>query len=329
MSEDLQNKNNSSSSQLAAVEKHAPRMFFKSMLDAGASSFGKAFVLYALPMSILRREIKKAILKRASAIAAFMGIAKAVQLLLFQQKNQTLTYYSQAIAGGLGASVALAIDSGLGYNTLVIWFAIRAARCLLEENILGAFLNNIPHLPTITMCFSAGQILSSWVRYPWEMDPSYRKFLDFHGGRPKWVMERFAAPNAPTPYPLYMIRKPGTGYFSDGIQYFLAGLKRASKVYTPLYIAALLFGLFQVRNHTPSRLSKLFLNCISNIARSSAFLSAYCTIAWTSVVIMPILFRYSHKVGATRVGLRRHVWMAGLSTLLERKERRPELAAYC
>ena len=44
---------------------------------------------------------------------------------------------------------------------------------------------------------------------------------------------------------------------------------------------------------------------------------------------MPILYRNSYKLGATRVGLRRHVWMAGLATLLERKERRPELAAYC
>lgn len=324
-----ESKRKRSASQLAAVEKHAPHMLLKSMLDSGASSFGKAFVLYALPMSLLRRELKKAILKRASAIAAFMGVAKAVQLFLFQQKNSTLKYYSQAIAGGLGASVALAIDSGLGYNTLVIWFAIRAARCLLEENLLGEFLNNVPFLPTITMCFSAGQILSSWVRYPKEMDPGYRKFLDFHGGRPKWVMSRFAAPNAPVPYPLYIIRKPGSSYLSDAYQFFFAGLKRAGGLYAPLYAATLIFALLQARNRTPSRLSKLLINFITNVSRSSLFLSVYCTIAWTSVVFMPILFKYSTKRGATRVSLRRHVWASGLATLLERKERRPELAAYC
>ena len=315
--------------QLTAVEKHVPRMFWKSLLDAGASSFGKAFVLYALPMSVLRGQLKKAILKRASALAAFMGVAKAAQLFLFQQKNQTVRYYSQAIAGGLGASTALAIDSGLGYNTLVIWFAIRAARCLLEENLLGDFLNHIPFLPTAAMCLSAAQILSSWVRYPNELDRGYKKFLDSQGGRSRWVMERFLAPNAPVPYPLYIIRKPGTGYFSDAFQYFFAGLRRAGKVYIPLYVAALLYGVFQVRNHSPDRLTKLLINFGMNVARSSVFLSLYCTIAWASVPLNRLFFKHTYSVGSTRVGLRRHVWAAGLATLVERKERRPELAAYC
>lgn len=315
--------------QVAAVEKHGARMLLKSMLDAGASSFGKAFVLYALPMSVLRGELKKAILRRASALAAFMGIAKAAQMLLFQQKNQFLKYYSQAIAGGVGAGVAVAIDGGLCYNTLVIWFAIRAARCLLEENVLGQFLNNIPYMPTAVMCASAAQILSTWVRYPIYLDPGYRKFLDIHGGRPKWVMSRFSAPNAAVEYPLRIIRKPNTTAFTDAIQFFGAGLKRAAKLYGPLYVAALLFGLFQARNRTPERLVKLLANFISNVGRSSLFLSAYCTIAWISIPIVQTFFRSSYNQGATLVSLRRHVWAAGLATLLERKERRPELAAYC
>ena len=149
--------------QLAAPEKHAASMLLKTMLEGGASSFGKAFILYALPMSILRGQLKKTVLQRASALAAFMGITKAVQVFLFRQKSQWLKYYSQAIAGGLGASVALGIDRDLGYSTLVIWFTIRAVRCLLEETKLGNFFNKIPHLSTAVMCISASQILSSWV----------------------------------------------------------------------------------------------------------------------------------------------------------------------
>lgn len=317
-----------SRSQLAAPEKHAGHLLLKTMLDGGASSFGKAFVLYALPMSIIRRELKKSVLRRASAIAAFMGITKAVQIYLFQQKSQFLRYYSQAIAGGVGASVALGIDRNLGYNTMVIWFTIRAVRCLLEENVLGRWIFMIPHLPTVVMCLSAAQILSTWVRYPIELDPAYRRFLDTHGGRPRWVMKRFAAPNTPAIFPLYMLRKPNNGAISDGFQFFFAGLRRAVKVYAPLYVASFTVSMFQTKNHTSLRLVKLLKNLLVNILQSSVFLSAYCTIAWIS---WPVLFLFGRTFynGATRVGLRRHVWMAGLATLLERKERRPELAAYC
>jgi hypothetical protein len=313
---------------LAAPEKHGRHLLLKTMLDGGASSFGKAFVLYALPMSIIRRELKKSVLKRASAIAAFMGITKAVQIYLFQQKSQFLRYYSQAIAGGVGACVALGIDRNLGYNTMVIWFTIRAVRCLLEENVLGRWIYTSPHLPTIVMCLSAAQILSTWVRYPAELDPAYRRFLDTHGGRPKWVMKRFAAPNIAAIFPLYMMRKPNTGMLSDGFQFFLAGFRRASKVYAPLFLASFVVSLFQPKNHTSLRLVKLLKNLVVNVIQSSVFLSAYCTFAWLSWPVVCLMGRTYYN-GATRVGLRRHVWMAGLATLFERKERRPELASYC
>ena len=315
-------------SRLSAFEKHAPRILLKTMLDAGASSFGKAFLLYALPMSVMRGELKKAILRRASALAAFMGMAKATQVFLCQLENAKLRHYSQAIAGGLGAALALVIDPGLGYNTLVIWFSIRAGRCLIEENKLGELLD-IPHLPTAMMCLSASQILSCWVRYPSEVDPGYRRFLDFQGGRPAWAMRALAAPHVPIPYPIYLIRKPGASLLMESVFYFLAGLKRATKIYLPLYLAALAFGLLQPRNHTLSRIVKLLLNAAVNVMRSTAFLSAYCTIAWTSWPLLKLLLPSSYNRGATRVALCRHVWMAGLATLLERKERRPELAAYC
>lgn len=315
--------------QLAAPEKHAGHLLLKTVVDGGASSFGKAFVLYALPMSIIRGELKKTVLKRASALAAFMGITKAVQVLLFQQKDSPfLRYYSQAIAGGVGASVALGIDRDLGYNSMVIWFAIRAFRCLFEENVLGKWITNIPHLSTVIMCLSASQILSCWVRHPSELDQGYRRFLDIHGGRPKWVMRRLGAPNAAVVFPLFHLRKPGTSYLTDGIQFFIAGLRRASKVYTPLYLATFLFALVQSKNHTSMRLLRLIKNFAMNVLRSSTFLSAYCTFAWMSWPIVHLMGN-TFSTGATRVGLRRHTWMAGLATLLERKERRPELAAYC
>ena len=141
-------------------------------------------------------------------------------------------------------------------------------------------------------------------------------------------MKRLNYPTVPPQYPLYIIRKPGSNVYSDALQFFFAGLVRASKVYAPLYLASLLFSLFQPKNHTLGRLFKLFTNLLSNVLHSSLFLATYCTFAWISWPIM-YLFPHSIKQGSTRVSLRRHTWAAGLATLLERKERRPELAAYC
>jgi len=299
------------------------------MVDAGASSFGKAFVLYALPMSLLRRELKKTILLRASALAAFMGIAKVVQMLLHNQNHKTTKYYAHAIAGGLGAMIALAIDRGLGSNTLVIWFGIRAALCAIEESSLGKTLQKVPQKSTIVMCIAASHILSTWVRYPRELDPGYCKFLTYQGGRPAWAMQRFAAPNAPVQYPLIMIRKPGTSAISDATQFFIAGVKRAGSLYLPLYVASVIFAVGQARNRTKDRIGKILFNFLSNVARSSVFLSAYCTIAWHGAEILRFISRDSYRIGATRASLRRHVWVSGLATLIERKERRTELATYC
>lgn len=306
-----------------------PSVLFTSILNAGASSFGKAFLLYAVPMIVLRFKLRKTILWRACALAGFMGTAKAVQMIFNHQQNKTLKYYAQAIAGGVGASVALSIDSGLGYNTLVIWFAIRAARCLIEENAIGKFITNIPHMPTIIMCISASQILSCWIRYPKELDSNYRKFLDYQGGRPRWVLARAAAPNFPVKFPFYEIRKPGTTMFTDGVNFFFAGLKRAARLYVPLYIVMFLFGLCQAKNRSPGRISKLFYQFLTNVTRSILFLATYCTMAWTWYPTLGYCIPNPAPKGATRAMLRRNGWISGLATLLERKERRSLLAMYC
>jgi len=67
---------------------------------------------------------------------------------------------------------------------------------------------------------------------------------------------------------------------------------------------------------------------VINVVRSSIFLSSYCAIAWTSVFANPVYWNPNNR-GATRVNLRRSLWLSGLPTLIERKERRPELAHYC
>ena len=165
MAEVNNNGENIIEKKLAPMEQHGQRILLKLMLDSGASSFGKAFIMYAIPVSLIQRgSITKSTLTRASAIASFMGMAKAAQIYLYQnQSHPLLKYYSQAIAGALGAAIALSVDRGLCSTTLVIWITIRALRCLMEESKILSYIQNIPGMSTIIMCLSAAQILSSWV----------------------------------------------------------------------------------------------------------------------------------------------------------------------
>ena len=106
------------------------------------------------------------------------------------------------------------------------------------------------------------------------------------------------------------------------------GLTRAAKLYAPLYLIQLIYNLASPKNYHFDKIVKALRNFVINIIRSSLFLSSYCAIAWVSVFANPVYWNPANR-GATRVNLRRSLWLSGLPTLLERQERRPELAHYC
>jgi hypothetical protein len=86
------------------------------------------------------------------------------------------------------------------------------------------------------------------------------------------------------------------------------------KLYVPLYLA---WSAFRLR--FPN------LATLENVARSSVFLTGYTLtqylgVMWFTSTIKPTLSRAEHASFA---------WLSGLWTLVERKERRPELALYC
>lgn len=64
---------------------------------------------------------------------------------------------------------------------------------------------------------------------------------------------------------------------------------------------------------------------MSNVLRSSAFLTLYTITQYWGVM----LFTSTISPNITRLQWMSFGWLSGLWTLLERKERRPELATYC
>lgn len=296
------------------IDHELGNIFGPNLRDGGMHVIGgsiKGFLMYLIPISIIRRRFKGNI-RRALAFAVFVGGVRFVDMLIrlycrFKQNGgNTLEHYIRKfhmmIAGGLGGFVSLLIDSSLyKSSTFLFWCLVRALRC---------YIPSVPYGSLILLCLTASQILSTWILYPHQLDPSYLKFLNKHGGKTKEQMKQLLTrPEIPC-----SIVHGDTHCIKAAIDYFPSSFMRAVKVYVPVYIVMLLFAKRRNLKHL-----------LMNIIRSSLFLSLYCTTAWSSACL------YYNKIRpkVTRTNLFLHTWTAGIPVLIERESRRKEFAAYC
>lgn len=221
-----------------------------------------------------------------------------------------------AVSTGLASGAAMLIDDALCNSVVVLWLLIRALRY---------YVPSVPGGSIIVMCLSASQILSTWIRAPDQHSPSYLKFLDHQGGKPrsKLNLARQDRPTLDTACTL--IHHPPDAHYSHVLTFFFEGLRRALPVYIPIHMLSFVLQTWNRRAHLsiPVLINQIKFTGFG-LLRSCSFLSAYCTIAWFSACLY-----YSWFPGVTREALCVHTWTAGLALLLERPSRRPELAAYC
>jgi len=275
----------------------------------------KGFAVYFIPICILRRRITG--IRRSIALGTFVGgvraLERGVQLYLSTHRESSSLYqylprkilskYRLAIAGGLASVIALKIDNSLHASAIVVfWCLMRALRCIAPP---------MPYGSTIVMCLASSQIIAAWIMSPGELSSTYVKFLNAHGGQSPKVMTSLQTIGYT--FPCEVVH-PGISCTRHVPLFFTDGFLRATKVYTPLYLAFLLFSK-----------NKSIIGLLKNIARSSAFLSAYCTISWLAACIF---YRWT-SLPVCRLCLLLHGWAGGLATLIERPSRRPELAVYC
>lgn len=220
------------------------------------------------------------------------------------------------------------------------------------------------------MCASAGQILSTWLAAPSQVDAQYRAFLDTFGGK-----KGLAPVSVPLPdgsrgesvYPAILqwaetkaVIPPHVSacdVFHSGehracwthfAKFTGEGILRAARMYAALHTV---FLLIQIARRTmrreptdgddgddksrsssssaPRRFVKLLWASLPalaiRIAKSSLFLSLYCSSAWLTACLA-YKYVYSHVSRAT---LASHTWFAGVPVLLEAPSRQLELASYC
>jgi hypothetical protein len=284
--------------------------------------------LPALTSVIKKKRIDGATWRTAVACGCFLGGYRLMSQLL--DKNKHLKQFAEAlserqrnfVAGAVGAGLGLSVDDHFLGSLLVIWWCLRAVRCVLPQDPSG-------RAPVIFMSAAASVLAPAAFLFRDEHAVTYQKFME----RMALGMDRPALLKQSTPDMRPSLHGWGQQVFCDNLQENLGGHPTTSclhsvltfvaprillislKLYVPLYVAWSAFRLRLPR-------ARVFLE---NVGRSTVFLTGYTltqymTIMWYTSTVSPTVSRLTHVSFA---------WLSGLWTLVERKERRPELALYC
>lgn len=266
----------------------------------------KAFFTYWLPFTILRRRLRGNF-QRAFACGAAVGVVRLCDRMLqeYAPKEEATTFgwiqkYRLVIAGAVGSSVGILVDTSLSRSTVIVfWCLIRALRCYTPD---------IPYGSSALMCFCASVILSAYLVDPHELDPGYIKFINRQSHRAPETVRALTKTDA---QPCELIH-PGKTCVEDKLALFPINLLTAVKIYIPLYLV--FFAFSKKRN---------VAHLVLNIARSSMFLSTCAFFSWCIVCVLS-----KFQLPLTRTTIASTLWISGLSALFERESRRKELATY-
>lgn len=236
-------------------------------------------------------------------------------------ENNELNKQKKFVSGALACSLALMIDDSFIGSFSVSWLGLRAIRTLLPSTDLGpvaimsgaasilcpaAFLHNDEHQKQYQKFMNKMGFNLSRVTLIDQNNPILNK-KSIHGWN-KWILcdELHSELGV----------HPTTSCLNSALlgvapKIFLISLK----LYGPLYF---IFTIIKLKNPNIYRL-------LQNILQSSIFLTGYTLtqylgVMWFMSTIKPNISRWEHASFA---------WLGGLWTLVERKERRPELATYC
>lgn len=288
--------------------------------DSIGQGFSVGFSLYAaLPVLralFQRRSVSSRSWRTAAASGIFFGGFRLISQLLMKLKLRKKTV--RALAGATSAAIGLCVDDSFVSSPLVIWWALRAARTVIPK---------VNHGSVIAMVGATAMLNPSALMFSGEHAPSYQRFMDMMS----LGIDRYSLHNPDNLRKGPSIHWPDRGVqticdsvsFHEGHSSCLRAAATGAfprlflislRLYTPLYLA---WTLVRVRFK-----AKQF---VENVLRSSLFLSVYSTgiylgTFWYTSTINPHMKRAEMMVVTS---------VAGLSSLIERQERRPELATYC
>ncbi|XP_039070180.1 transmembrane protein 135 homolog [Hibiscus syriacus] len=285
-------------------------------------------------------------------LGTFAGTFVSIDEIIATRGGRHRTAKWRALVAGLVAGPSMILTgSNTQHTSLSIYILVQAAvlasRCGIKSKRFGKLCKPLTwkHGDIFLMCLSASEILTSYILKQDSLPPSYKSFLNKHGGKDIVILQGVKELASSLPFTtLEAIEKlyKATGVEvkldpnmkipcsmihgnkscgTHAVTFLIEAYKRALPVYLPVYlIPALIFhrqGLFR-------RPYRILGKSIVDISRSSLFLSTYCTSAW---IWTCMLFRSSRKCNIPLIAI--GTFPTGLSVAIEKKSRRMEISLYC
>ncbi|KAL2503838.1 Mitochondrial import inner membrane translocase subunit Tim17/Tim22/Tim23 family protein [Abeliophyllum distichum] len=285
-------------------------------------------------------------------LGAFAGIFVSVdEIIAALGGHRRTAKWRSLLAGAIAGPSMLLTGLNTQHTSLAIYILMRAtvlaSRCGIKSERFGKICKPLTwaHGDIFLMCLSSSQILSAYILKQDSLPPSYKSFLNKHGAKDSVILQGVREIACGMPFtnlgaiekyyksigvdvkldpqmkiPCSIIhgnQACGTHFLS----FLLQAYQRALTVYLPVYLIPALIvhrqGL-QKRPHT------ILWKGLFGTARSSLFLSMYCSSAW---IWTCFLFRIFKKCNIPMVAM--GTFPTGLALAIEKKSRRIEISLYC
>ncbi|KAK7304031.1 hypothetical protein RJT34_15024 [Clitoria ternatea] len=255
------------------------------------------------------------------------------------------------LAGAVAGPSMLLTGLETQHTSLAIYILMRAAvlasRCGIKSKRFGKICKPLTwkHGDIFLMCLSSSQILSAYILKQDSLPGSYKSFLNKHGGKDPVILqgvkdiasgkpftnlgaiEKYYRtvgvnvklnPNMKVPCSIVHGNQSCGGHV---LSFLFQAYKRALPVYLPVYLIP---ALIVHRKGLLKRPSTILGKGLIGTARSSLFLSVYCTSAWMWTCL---LFRIFKRCNIPMVAM--GTFPTGLALTIEKKSRRMEISLYC
>lgn len=255
------------------------------------------------------------------------------------------------VAGAVAGPSMLLTGLETQHTGLAVYILMRAAvlasRCGIKSKRFGRICKPLTwsHGDIFLMCLSSSQILSAYILNQESLPPSYKSFLNKHGGKDSIILNGVKQIACGMPFTnLEEIEKHYKGMGANVkldpemkvpcsiihgnqscsghvLSFLLQAYKRALPVYLPVYLIP---ALIVHRQGLLKRPYSIVGKGLLGTARSSLFLSVYCSSAWMWTCL---LFRIFKRCNIPMVAM--GTFPTGLALAIEKKSRRMEISLYC
>ncbi|KAI3930819.1 hypothetical protein MKX01_037265 [Papaver californicum] len=223
------------------------------------------------------------------------------------------------LAGAIAGPTMLMTGPNTQHTSLAIYILMRAAvlasRCGIKSKRFGGICQPLTwaHGDIFLMCLSSSQILSAYILKQNSLPHSYKSFLNTHGGKHAALSSKASKRSR--------IVHGNQSCQSHILSFLCQAYARALPVYLPVYLFP---ALIVHRQDLLKRPFTILGKGLFGTARSSMFLSVYCSSAWMWTCI---LFRIFKTCNIPMVAM--GTFPPGLALAIEKKSRRIEISLYC